>query len=177
VTTSTGHQLIKCISTHNDFVSSDHLPICLDLDIKNIQVHDYKETKRDGKIDWAALSAADFESYSSKCSNNLRIIPIANELLNCDNTMCQDIQHIKATDELYQSIIDALSSASKNIVSPSHKHSKSNQISGWNEYVKEVHSDAREAFIIWQSNSKPRAGSICELMRKTRARFKYCLCH
>lgn len=46
---------------------------------------------------------------------------------------------------------------------------------GWNDYVKEAHSEAREAFQSWQCNAKPRFGPICELIRRTMAHFKYCL--
>jgi len=45
----------------------------------------------------------------------------------------------------------------------------------WNDYFKIAHSDAREAFLLWQSNSKPRFGPICDIMNSSRSRFKQCL--
>ena len=55
-----------------------------------------------------------------------------------------------------------------------HKH-----ISGWNDYVKKAHPEAKDAFLLWQSNSKPHDGPICDvyvtLWNKSRARLKYCL--
>ena len=41
--------------------------------------------------------------------------------------------------------------------------------------VKQAHSDAREAFLLWQAHGKPRHGPFCTEMNKTRAKFKHCL--
>ena len=46
---------------------------------------------------------------------------------------------------------------------------------GWNDYAKAAHDEAREAFILWNTNSKPRHGPVFDLMKNTRARFKYAL--
>ena len=48
-------------------------------------------------------------------------------------------------------------------------------VAGWNDYVKESHCNARESFLMWKSKYKHRFGPVCELMTKTRARFKHCL--
>ena len=48
-------------------------------------------------------------------------------------------------------------------------------IDGRNDYVKTAHSDARQAFLLWQSNSQPRFGPICDIMNQSRARIKQCL--
>ena len=48
-------------------------------------------------------------------------------------------------------------------------------VPGWNEYICEAHSEAREAFLVWQANLKPRQGPIADLMKVTRSRFKQCM--
>ena len=48
-------------------------------------------------------------------------------------------------------------------------------IAGWNDYVKTAHSDVWRAFLLWQSNSKPRFGPIYNIMNLSRGRFKPCL--
>ena len=41
---------------------------------------------------------------------------------------------------------------------------KFKQIPEWNEHCREAHSNAREAFHIWVSHGKPRAGPIFNVM-------------
>ena len=44
---------------------------------------------------------------------------------------------------------------------------------GWTEYVKDAHSEARDAFKLWILSSKPRHGEVFQSMNKARARFKF----
>jgi len=60
-------------------------------------------------------------------------------------------------------IIKALCDSSHNLIPVGTKR-KFQPIAGWNDYIKTAHSDAREAFLLWQSNSQPRFGPICDIM-------------
>ena len=44
---------------------------------------------------------------------------------------------------------------------------------GWNEYVRDAHSEARDAFKLWVRSSKPRQGDVFQSMKQSRARFKF----
>ena len=57
---------------------------------------------------------------------------------------------------------------------PSSKNSTKNffPVSGWNDYVKEQHKIARNAFQWWNLNNRPRNDFIYHEMRTSRARFK-----
>ena len=48
-------------------------------------------------------------------------------------------------------------------------------VPGWNNYVREAHAAARESFLIWQQDGKPRHGPVYEGMRHSRQQFKYAL--
>ena len=48
-------------------------------------------------------------------------------------------------------------------------------IHGWNDHVAELHLNARECYLIWINNSKPRHGPEYEDMKLSRARFKLAL--
>ena len=76
---------------------------------------------------------------------------------------------------MYTQIINALCDSSKFLLPHVRTGSISRAIPGWNEYVKEAHSEARDAFLLWQCNSKPRSGSISDLRKTTRVRFRQCL--
>ena len=41
--------------------------------------------------------------------------------------------------------------------------------------AKDAHAEARSAFLLWQSNNKPRQGYIFKDMKVFRFRFKYAL--
>ena len=46
-------------------------------------------------------------------------------------------------------------------------------VPGWNEYLSRPYDESRQAYIIWNSYNRPRSGPVHELMKRTRARFKY----
>ena len=85
-----------------------------------------------------------------------------------------DLSSVEAVSELYSNITQALHKAAEHSI-PKCKAGNFKQIPGWNDVVKESHEQARDAFLLWHSNGKPRFGPLFELMRTTRARFKYAL--
>lgn len=44
---------------------------------------------------------------------------------------------------------------------------------GWNEYVRELHTEAKEAFSSWVTSGKARHGPVCERKKLANARFKH----
>ena len=69
-------------------------------------------------------------------------------------------------------MVGVLTEASKKLANRRRK--PSNQ-PGWNDHVADLHKDARECFVVWCNNGKPRQGWIFDLMRLTRSQFKYAL--
>ena len=51
--------------------------------------------------------------------------------------------------------------------------SDNNITSGWNDFVKAAHSEARDAFKFWIRSSKPRYCEVFDDMKTSRAKFKY----
>ena len=48
-------------------------------------------------------------------------------------------------------------------------------IAGWNTHVKDKHNMARDAYLSWIYDGKPKQGYTFEIMKKTRAAFKLAL--
>ena len=48
-------------------------------------------------------------------------------------------------------------------------------VPGWNDYVKEQHNIARNAFKCWNLNNRPLNDFIYQEMKTSRARFEYAL--
>jgi len=78
-------------------------------------------------------------------------------------------------DSFYCDIVTCIQRAINTCIP--HRTSKTSNynIPGWNTHVREKHDAAREAFLLWIDNGRPRQGSICDEMRKTRAHFKLAL--
>jgi hypothetical protein len=94
-------------------------------------------------------------------------------MLLCDDVSCNDPSHSAAIDKLYDDIVNCLVDAGNDLASSCKKGYK--QILGWNEYCSEYHSEAREAFLLWRTNSNPRQGPLFDLMKRTRSHFKLTL--
>lgn len=53
------------------------------------------------------------------------------------------------------------------------KRIKHNIRPGWNEYVHELYTEAKEAFNSWVTSRKARHGPECKIKKTANARFKY----
>ena len=123
---------------------------------------------------WSKLTQEEIKRYTSLSDQLLSKIKFDHDLLNCVDVKCDNNMHISAIDELYDKTISALKDASA-VCRKVHRKQKDHNIQGWNVYVKEVHSRAREAFLIWRSNGSPRSGAILDMMNRTRSQFKLAL--
>ena len=174
LTTNTGHSHICSIDIGNSFVTSDHLPLTVKLDFSLLRQKVYTTASKKSTINWKEATNEDIAIYKDNTAvivNNL-----LSDLLNCNDTGCTHQDHIENINNVYETMANNLMSASEHMTDKrSRKTAK--PIPGWNEYVREAHSDARDAFLLWQANAKPRYGPLCDLMKTTRARFKQSLRH
>ena len=46
---------------------------------------------------------------------------------------------------------------------------------GWNDHARDLHTAARECFIMWIDAGRPKHGPVFDLMKTSRARFKYAM--
>jgi exonuclease III len=179
ISTTSAHSLVSKVDVHHKFVSSDHFPVSASVSLNNVNlehVHDVAERSA-YKIKWGDLSQDEISNYRNCTEGCLKRVPIDHGLLLCNDANCKDPSHISAINRLYCNITDALKEASTNLEKKV-KHS-THQVAGWNDYCREAHNEAREAFLIWCASGKPRVGALYDLMRQTRARFKLVLrkCH
>jgi len=97
------------------------------------------------------------------------------DILSYNEISCNNSYQKLSIDKMYLCIIKALCDSSHNLIPVVGIKGKFQPIAGWNDYVKTAHSDARKAFLLRQSKSKPIFGSICDIMNSSRARFKQSL--
>ena len=108
------------------------------------------------------------------CDMELNSVIFNHSLVLCDNTECNDPSHISAIDRLYCDITDSVLCASNDFVKVGRRHNDG-QIPGWMEYCSASHAEARQSFLNWVSNGKPRQGFIFDYMKVTKAYFKFTL--
>jgi exonuclease III len=161
---------------------SDHLPVTTTLKLLLQEADTLIEgsaIKTKTSVTWNKASQEELKAYTAATSEALSKILIPVEAILCDNNNCRSAQHRKDIELFYNSICESLVDASHRTL-PMTKSNKQFEITpGWNALVKEAHAEARQAYIIWRDLGKPRQGTACELMRKTRLNFKYSLrqCH
>ena len=127
--------LVK-IMVLDDFATSDHLPLCMELDVEYVPSCEEKDSAFAQTIDWAKLENSDLKRYNNQIGKLLAMIPFNFELLNC--------KKCKYKDEMYSLITDSLDMANRDLLCERHISIKTYQI-GMN-ISKEVHSNARICF-------------------------------
>ena len=178
ISTHNLHSLIHSIWMNYNTLSSDHFPIFMKVDVGRLPINDdgqlpSSDSSNTQRVKWSNMSDYDITGYSSRSKYHLSQVQLDHPLLLCDDATCTDDTHRDAIDNMFDGINNALKDASAHIsTNSSHKVKK---IPNWRETCADLHDQARDAFILWKINGKPRAGPICQIMRSTRANFKAAL--
>jgi hypothetical protein len=176
VSTVSGHSLIQQVNIEYDFVTSDHKPIGAVLSLKNVRIEIQNDKNDIQGITWHELSADCILQYSNNTEMLLSQMRIDNDTLSCNNVNCTNDDHVEGLDKMYTEMTSLLLNASANMrKSNSNNCSNIKIVPGWNEYCAEAHAQARESFLLWVANGKPRYGVMYNMMSTTRAHFKRCL--
>ena len=175
VSTNSAHVNISDISVLYDIIGSDHLPLAFNYKFKGAVLPDTpKSTNYRKSVKWDKMTREALESYTNMTSILLDKVHVNLSLLRCTNINCKDLGHRAALDDLYNDIIASLCYASDTCLAKYTTH-VFNPVPGWNDHVSDLHSIAREAFITWRANGKPRTGPLHDSMKISRARFKWAL--
>ena len=94
-------------------------------------------------------------NYTNESRKQLTDVKLDHDLILCDDINCSDHKHRAAIDTLYYQFTNALKTAATHL-SKSTPTQSYRQIPGWNDITAELHAKAREAFLLWQSNGKPK---------------------
>ena len=104
-----------------------------------------------------SVHAQSFELMKTNDENTLMRKPQSwLHLILCDDATCRHADHLSAIDRMYNHVVLALSEASSDISKCMSHHD--NQIAGWNDVCKTAHGHARDAYLFWRMNGKPKYG-------------------
>ena len=81
---------------------------------------------------WNNANHNQIDTYKSVLDDNLSVIDIPYECLNCTNVLCSDNDHVTSIQKLHDDIISACIDASENI--PTTRKNNKN-VPGWNEFI------------------------------------------
>ena len=175
--------VVDNITIHNEVIVSDHKPVSFHLKgcIPNSTVSD-KNRNRHTDIwlpNWQQCDAIMIANYRHRLDVLLQEVHVPWELFLAQHDLCDN--SISAMDEFYKAVFTCISAAVHDTI-PGHRSSYSHfNIPGWNTYVKEKHESAREAYLDWLRQGKPKLGFEFDNMKRTRALFKlavrYCRNH
>ena len=174
ISTSDAHQSIDSMDIMHNMVISDHAPIIITVNMHNIPIlsSDNNDLGK-GRLDWTNLSEADINNYCTSTELLLGSIALPHDALLCRNANCNNDVHKRGLCTMYDNIVQSLNSASEPLYKC--KNRVHNIKPGWNEHVAELHTAAREAYLMWIESGKNRQGPLFELKKRTNARFKYAL--
>ena len=142
--------------------SSDHLPIgcniCFDLDstpnrcdpvpcdvnVPTIQVQ------------WSKANDVEIEHYSAKSYTSLNAVTLP-DAIKCIDPSCSCNEHQMQLDVYFDTICNALYHTSKQTIPTSKMKCSSEYIvPGFNDYLKELHTNPRNSYLTWKQMGKPR---------------------
>jgi exonuclease III len=175
VSTENAHNVITSASVLADYVCSDHVPLCIEFNIEINTSHENNSNPNavSYRPCWDKASHDELSEYSNICTTLFESFDTS-AIESCNNVNCTDVTHHYYIDNLYNYIIESLHKASNEVFVTSRKP-KANIVPGWNDYVKDAHLAARDAFVIWNDAGKPKFGPVFDIMKRSRAVFKYCL--
>ena len=126
-------------------------------------------------LNWGKASDSERSAYTDNCSELLGNIQLPREAVCCSLASRDDVSHIHSIASLYSDIVNCLHCAASGgiPITKGNCMSDEHNTPGWNEYVKDAHSEARDAFKLWVQSSKPRQGDVFQSMKQSRARFKF----
>lgn len=166
--------LINDMKIDYEYISSDHHPISAALDFGNMKCQAKEQlSAKTSKIKWDKLSQDAVLEYKQRTEIELSKVQIDHGLILCDDPHCDNQAHRAGIDSMVHSTLEALLDAGSPLTSKTktgYKH-----VPGWNTYCKELHSIARDSYILWRNHGRAKVGILFKNMKRTRAQFKRAL--
>ena len=178
VCTKSLYSLVRAVRVDVSIMSSDHFPVCCDLEIMTTDPipdsHEAAESDPRWVVDWSSVDELGLNNFAMAAREQLSNIDVPFEAIFCAATDCS-VAHREAINSYYEAIIDAIKSATLTIVAKRAHGSCKRTIPGWTEFVEEKHTLFGDVYSLWSLVGKPRQGYIYSQLRMARSQFKYAL--
>jgi len=179
--TASVDSIISHMSILDDVICSDHKPLYFSLEC-SVAANDCFTEHPVHSVrwipNWQQCDDLTLFYYAQRVDELLQQVDIPFDLLS--NQALHDGQYA-AIDKFYNDFLHCINTAVGDFIPMCKKSGSDYNIAGWNTYVKDKHDVARDAYLSWIYDGKPKQGYTFEIMKKTRATFKlafrYCKRH
>lgn len=178
VTSSAAKLTVSSAKIHYGVFWSDHFPLEIVCNLDNnvpkkcvVNNNNMKSTNLLKNVVWGEREQSQINNYHKICHSKLKYIDFPQEMSDCCDNMCKNLEHRTIIDKLYTSIVTTLVGASVSSCSFK-KPKKGGYVTGWNKHVHMAHKSARLCFQEWSFHGKPRSGRLYEAMCSSRKEFK-----
>ena len=154
--------------------SSDHVPLSFVFDFNSSPTFNDTFTCPSNKtnFNWAIATDKDLTDYKYLTRIYCKDIHV-DDVVKCSDVNCKSHDHLKQIDDLYSQLCSVLKHASNDSIPASKMYTHHDYIvPGFNEFAKQLHSEARADYLLWKASGKPRAGLLYLSMCQSRIRFK-----
>ena len=97
-------------------MTSDHIPICIDVSLELVPHVEGLSTHECKQISWDRVSDECINSYAEAKKCNLKNVNIPHDAIICNNVNCTDEAHISAINLFYDNIIESMTNANDELV-------------------------------------------------------------
>ena len=173
IATEDAHHAINDIAVLYDYVTSDHKPISVELNMSRVpECSDDNRDNIDTKIHWNNIDSDKIEMYRLNTGKLFDEMydSLKRKGISCCDPNCKDAYHISDIDCLYNELIYVFDKSSECLINRNCRNLPF--IPGWNEFVKDSHEAARVAFHMWCRAGRPRIGPMYETIKRCRSVFK-----
>ncbi|ELT97547.1 hypothetical protein CAPTEDRAFT_202914 [Capitella teleta] len=146
---------------------SDHLPVCLNLDVK-ASFAPQSNAYALNCPSWQRATVQDKAAYQLRLKELLREGDIPFDVFSCRPFECVCEDHGRMIEQYYSDVMSAMITASKECI-PSRSKKKA---AGWSTYVSHHQEESIFWHRIWLSSGRPRTGWVQDIRKKTRAQYK-----
>ena len=156
----------SAIYVNDHLTGSDHFALCI-----SMEPAQQMPAVSGDSIEKTNYIVRNKDQFYEKSETYLKDIALPLSSLSCRNQSCANNNHRKEISTYYQNIIKALLRAGDTNSSIASYQ----QVPGWNDFVGDYHREAREFYLFWRDNGKPRFGQIYWEMTRSRLQFKRAL--
>ena len=150
---------------------SDHVPICLDMQI-DVSYHESFERKCKTNVAWHKCTEVHIENYKCELDKLILCIDFNHDAVSCVDYQCK--RHTGFFSDLYNTVVNSCIVASDMCLPKTGaKKGSSKVIPGWNEHVQAQHDTSLFWHDIWVQCGRPHNGEVADIMRRTRSGYHY----
>ena len=164
---------LQSVSFIDMLPSSDHVPLSNVFNFFTTPACIDTSTCPSNKDNFNWDKAADKDLLDYKYLTRMYCNDIVVDVVKCHDVNCKSHEHIEQIDQLHTYLCSVQKYASDDSIPLCKIHTHHDYIvPRFNDYAKQLHSEARADYLLWKASGKPRAGLLYFNLCQSSIRFK-----